>query len=72
MRNLLLIAVLVIASAVAAAAAESGPTPRASRFGRTLVFPNAQVKYPLHGSYTRRWVDRPLPLDTSLRVRHSA
>ncbi|MDO9541087.1 MAG: hypothetical protein Q7J98_02035, partial [Kiritimatiellia bacterium] len=39
-------------------------TPRA---GRTFVFPRSQVKYGLYQNYNRRWLDRPLLHDSSLR-----
>ena len=40
--------------------------------GRTLVFSRAQMKYGLDRNYLRRWTDRPLFQDTSLREARSA
>jgi len=36
--------------------------------GRTLVFSRSQMKYGLERNYLRKWIDRPLLVDRSLRV----
>jgi hypothetical protein len=42
------------------------PPERTPIRGHALVFCRGQFKYPLYGSYTRRWLDRPLLYDRSL------
>ena len=55
-------------SPLSASAASPSQQDRAPLAGRTLVVSRAQLKYPLYGDYTRRWLDRPLFQDRALRT----
>jgi hypothetical protein len=58
-----IIAIWTTAVAPGVNAAERAPVTQ-----RTLVFSRSQMKYGLDGNYMRRWVDRPLFVDPTLRV----